>query len=593
MNHRWVRKEEKLEDFRCLVAGLGQDAGLRVEVHIREEWSFNPVGRVVHVPASGLAELGIKACAGILAHEIGHYYLSRYHLFRQMEDFADKAVRLLINAVEDSRTDHWMGLRYPGVVAWRAEAIRANLPEAPPPCTFLLFCAIASVHPFFGDTCPWMDSPGAPDVNEALLATREARERYRACIPEAGVRLDGNELGLLAAYEREAVPLLRAAGAKDARSPREMKVLLEAARAFVIFRDQLLPAVEPLLAADARQLARLLAEDGHASTTKVRVTSVTTPLIPFSEPTRPRSDAAFQEQLQLHLEMMERAIEERTHAELLKSLDPFEEVEEVMRPVSYERVAEKMKPQTRVLAESLLRSLPPSRRQRYAGGRRSGHRADLRRLMASQADTRQIDRVWMQRTRAQRSDAAVLLLVDLSGSMRGSKIEAAVDCVVMIAEALERAVLRWAIAGFQDELFWVRRFGEPFGSGVKRRVEAMVKEVFDCNPHGHNHAGWNDDGPCLLAAASALEKERADWRILIVISDGEPAGRHSKPRDLREAVRAIQNSQTIDVLVGIGAGPETEHVNDFYPWSVADVPVDELAHQVAWVVDRALAARLW
>ena len=591
-----LSQAQMLGEFRHIVAGLGQDARIRLDTHDQESWAFDPHRRVVLVPTKGLDMLGSRVCAGILAHEIGHYYLSRYHLFWEAVDLSEIGLRLLLNAVEDSRTDHWMGLRYPGVVAWREQAIWSALARTPPPCAFLQFCAAAAMAPPMNGTCPWPDSPQAQDVNRALRATQDARTTYRSMVPDASARLDVDQPGLRAAFEREAAPLLSRGEAILARSPRETKVLLAAARAFVVFRDQLANAVAPLLAADTDQLARLFRKedfDWSAMEARLRAkdASITASLLASAWSARgeePPTRCAHIDELAREILAKHLSHDQGDRPSCFEVVDGASG----QLPTSYEAVAEAVASQANTLLRRLLRDLLPSRRRRYGGGGRSGQRVDLRRAMASRFDLRQLDRVWLQPVRPKRPEAAVLLLVDLSGSMRGQKIEAAMACVVLIAEALHRSALDWAVAGFQDELIWIRRFEEPFRETVKRRVENMVLEVGDRCPGGLNHAEWNDDGPCLLEAAAVLEARPTDWRVLLVISDGNPEGRRSTPDDLRHAIRAVQRRGSPDVLVGIGAGPGTNHVRAHYPWAVANVPENELATQVASVVGRAVRARL-
>ena len=49
-----------------LAAGLCQDAGVALEVH-PDRWAWDPIRRVIKVPAKDLDEHGPDYCAGILS----------------------------------------------------------------------------------------------------------------------------------------------------------------------------------------------------------------------------------------------------------------------------------------------------------------------------------------------------------------------------------------------------------------------------------------------------------------------------------------------------------------------------------------------
>lgn len=243
------------------------------------------------------------------------------------------------------------------------------------------------------------------------------------------------------------------------------------------------------------------------------------------------------------------------------------------------------------LLAALRRRLRPTRRLR--SGFASGRRVDLGRLMAFEATGRGGDALWMRPVPCQRQKAAVHLLVDLSGSMnRRSKIEAAMAATVLFAETLARLgeEVEWAIDGFQDELVPVKDYGERPGPAVWRRIAGLPLEVAGRRPGGHNRPKWNDDGPCLREAGARLRARRAPSRLLVVLSDGLPEGRRSDADDLREAVAELVRDPSLD-LVGIGVGPGTEHVRDFYPVSLASVPLDELATRLAGLLEHHLAVR--
>lgn len=175
----------------------------------------------------------------------------------------------------------------------------------------------------------------------------------------------------------------------------------------------------------------------------------------------------------------------------------------------------------------------------------------------------------------EKRDYAITLLVDLSGSMQGEKIQKTFKAVVLLGEVLNRLGVKNEILGFQDEVIDFKHFGEILDDTLRKKISGMIAEVGGDNPGGHNRPSYNDDGPCLTEASRGLEQEHAKEKFLLVLSDGNPEGRHSNSRDLENAVSEIL-STTGQKLVGIGLGSETDHVKKFYPTSLPSIDINAL-----------------
>ncbi len=207
--------------------------------------------------------------------------------------------------------------------------------------------------------------------------------------------------------------------------------------------------------------------------------------------------------------------------------------------------------------------------------------------MRAAATGRDSDRIWMRRTE-ERPALAAMLLVDLSGSMRGAKVESAIAATKSLSRAL--ATIRgvsWCVMGFQNKTIPIVAFDERADHAVLSRIDAMREEVAGERPGGNNQPGYNDDGPSLLEAAAVLDARPERDQLLMVISDGRPEGQRSGPDDLRAAV-AVVHAKSNMTLVGLGLGPSTDHVTQYYPISQANIAPADLAATVG----RLLAARL-
>src|SRR5262249_50663989 len=92
-------------DLSALAAGLCQDAGIGVELGPR--WAWDAAGRVLAVAAPALRERGAAWSAPVLAHEVGHYFVPRHHLFAVPFPLPD-ALPLLMDGLEDPRANAWI-----------------------------------------------------------------------------------------------------------------------------------------------------------------------------------------------------------------------------------------------------------------------------------------------------------------------------------------------------------------------------------------------------------------------------------------------------------------------------------------------------
>src|SRR5947209_9589135 len=216
-------------DLSALAAGLCQDAGLGVELGPR--WAWDAARRVLVVAETDLHVRGADWCAAVLAHEVGHYFITRHHLFPVPFPLPE-ALPLLLNAIEDPRANAWIVGRYPGTVRWLT-----RLDEEPPPGpvpAFVAFCRECAREPLRD----WQPSGREPAlVAAALDETRDARRRYAQTLPPSDLTLPP-ETEVMDRYRAEVWP---AVASRDVPSFREMLTRLRALEALPIARDGLLP----------------------------------------------------------------------------------------------------------------------------------------------------------------------------------------------------------------------------------------------------------------------------------------------------------------------------------------------------------------
>lgn len=600
----------------ALAAGLSHKSGIRVEISERS-WSWNIQDHVLKVARDSIVQHGVERCFGYVAHEIGHCLISRYPDF-DLSRCSFGTLAPLLNAIEDPRVETFMALRFPGVKPWidqiyaqvrRTDLDSNTLKRAPYAMLFGLGC----IEEFHND---WqaVSLPLPLAVLHALEATRLARQRYAQTLPPADLsaaadaRRDYAETVLPQLADPPVAPDLRA-----------MAVYVSAWRALHIAQTEILPSAQLLHELDVLRLGRTLDEN---VTLRSKVESLlANPLASLAQPVHELIRSIVASLLADSTDTgplpsrRSRFLAERLLNELWddkSSPPPYGLPRPMISPggradehepgrgsavpqrttavTGYEAIRERHASDIDRLTAEIEAVLQPRRHPRVKSGYASGVRLDMRKAMAFEADPRQYDGLWQRTRLPERTDLVVFLLVDLSGSMSSEgKDDAAVAGSIIMLETLSRmSHVRWAAAGFQDELIPIADFGEGLTPDVRQRVENLKLEIHDECPGGHNCAAFNDDGPAVTAAAEQLLSIQATQRLLIVVSDGGPSGRHSGEDDLRQAVSLV-GASGID-LIGVGIGEGTGHVREYYPRHLAEVPVSEFPERMGTLVRELLTA---
>ncbi|MCA9544735.1 MAG: hypothetical protein KC613_10110 [Myxococcales bacterium] len=580
----------------ALAAGLCQDAGVSLEVY-PGPWAWDPVRRVIRVNEKDLETHGPDYCAGILANEIGHFYLTRYSLFHT--EFPSELGRdLLFEALEDPRVDDWMMTRYPGIERWHDEAhgqvgmIDPGLPY------FLVFCqgAADEQRAMYGVATP---------VAHALNDTWLARRQYAETLPPTALVQTATK-SLRARYKLQVWPAL--VTPRWVPPAHEQAIQVSAVEALRLAEREILPVAAELYEQDVEAIekylndrperaarARRLIESGEA-----REVLVQSRHHPGRRPLTSRWAH------DLAKDVLEAILREGRPRRLIRAISawrpggdpsvlpppPPPELPplhvEWHAPSDYDRAYAKVATQVERLTQHLEELLRPKKRLKERSGYPSGRHIDLKKLMAFEADPRRYDELWVRSTIPDRRDVAMTLLVDLSGSMSGEKVQAALLGTILLAETLAALDVAFAVTGFQDVLIELKGFDQHFDDAARQAIAEIPQEVSGCRHGGNNQPGYNDDGPCLMECAVDLLAQPATERVLIVVSDGLPEGVRSTREDLRRTIGKLTQPGINLELIGLGLGPGTGHVTQYYPESVANVAVARFADEIARLIERVL-----
>ena len=238
----------------------------------------------------------------------------------------------------------------------------------------------------------------------------------------------------------------------------------------------------------------------------------------------------------------------------------------------------------KALANQLRMRLQTRSRDRYEYGVKRGslHTGSLHKLITGSEESSK--RVFRKRIVSDTVDTAVTLLVDCSGSMSGSKFEMACAGAGAMAEALKPLNISYSVYGFtntrhdDDPIIWVfNEFGErvPQAELVSRfkRASACLWE--------------NTDGDAIAYAAHMLNQRKEHRKVLLVLSDGSPAGRGIYGDIEAYTLQAVKNAENSGVDV-YGIGILDSNVRHFYKKHEVVEKLEMLAPTILSVLDRSM-----
>ena len=254
---------------------------------------------------------------------------------------------------------------------------------------------------------------------------------------------------------------------------------------------------------------------------------------------------------------------------------------------TYDRYREGVLPIIDKLENDLREIFVARKAHPWQTGFRSGKRIDLKhRIQEKVKGVLPIEsKAWQRRELPMEKDYAITLLVDLSGSMSESrKIQETFKAVVVLTEVLNKLSISLEVLGFNEDIYEYQKYGENITQDMREKMGAMLEEVHS------DAARHNDDGWALTEASERLARQTALEKFLIVLSDGQPEESSSHPRSRYPLNRVIETigNETDQRLIGLGIGKGTEHVSRYYPVSLADVELQEMASQLAALIKRVI-----
>jgi len=172
------------------------------------------------------------------------------------------------------------------------------------------------------------------------------------------------------------------------------------------------------------------------------------------------------------------------------------------------------------------------------------------------------EKVFKQKIQRYDLDTGVTVLIDFSGSMGGEKMEHAIVSGMMLNEAISKIGVPLEVLGFTDH----------HSNGVMNILKTFDKPVSTeelrlrmCR--AANDMSSNADGEAILWAVDRLQKRKNKRKVLIVLSDGQPASNRGVCYQFtKDVIDQVHKDGRVEIY-GIGIMDST--VRELYPhWSV-------------------------
>lgn len=236
------------------------------------------------------------------------------------------------------------------------------------------------------------------------------------------------------------------------------------------------------------------------------------------------------------------------------------------------------------MANKLRIKLQTRSRDRYEYGKKRGklHNGSLHRVL--QKDSPFASKVFRTRVVNDTLDTAVCLLVDCSGSMSGTKFEMACAGAGALSEAMKPLNIAYSIYGFtntytkENPMVWL--FNE-FGQKLTQ------SELVDRFKQASRALWHNSDGDAVAYATYRLMQRDEHRKVLIVLSDGSPAGRDWAGDITSYTKQTVEHAEKLGIDV-YGIGIRDTNVTNFYKKNVVVNSLDNLSPTILSIIDRSL-----
>lgn len=194
------------------------------------------------------------------------------------------------------------------------------------------------------------------------------------------------------------------------------------------------------------------------------------------------------------------------------------------------------------------------------------------------------DRVFKNKITSTVLDASVSVLIDMSGSMGGVKSVYAAKAALLLNHVFQVLQVPCEIVGFTDS--GISPVMYVYKAFNKFKIDN--KTLFDYIATSATHMTGNPDGDCILWAYNRIVNRKERKKLLIVMSDGQPAASRFEG-DLHgftlKVVKEIEARKKVEIY---GLGLCDESVKDFYKHNSTVNQPEEIPQRLLELIERKL-----
>lgn len=235
-------------------------------------------------------------------------------------------------------------------------------------------------------------------------------------------------------------------------------------------------------------------------------------------------------------------------------------------------------------ADKLRKVLTDKAFDKFEGKFTSGKKLNQRRMYKPRLGDY---RVFQRRIEASQKDYEFALVVDMSGSMSGSKIKHAVQASMLFGHVLEKLEIPHIIYGFNRYMFPYKQSAQKYDKKMGMSIaKSMWAETYgeDGSKHG---AGDNNDAEAVYQVKKLLQSSKSTKKIMMVFTDGQPANSEDLSYKHRDLAREVKKTISEGINV-IGVGLHYGGLDRYYPHNIVVDDMDKLPDETVKIVKQAL-----
>ena len=183
-------------------------------------------------------------------------------------------------------------------------------------------------------------------------------------------------------------------------------------------------------------------------------------------------------------------------------------------------------------------------------------RVNVNRLVASKKTARVFDKRVMP---ANKSNIAIELLVDVSGSMHGDKIKLARNAAIGLAEVFGKLKIKTKVMAFTADIGGYEAVHYHYLNWHNTQYERLklLEITARCN---------NFDGYSIRYAGKEIGKRHEEHKIIIVISDGSPACQSYRTNEqgVADTSDAIREASKAATVIGVAIDADASVLQKMY-----------------------------